>query len=63
MWFNYGKPREKKLLEKVDVVYYFYTLLEMKSSSKDPYLKQINKSIDAQLLIIESKILTESALL
>jgi hypothetical protein len=34
----------------------------VKSLSNDPYLNQINNCIDAQLLIIESKILTESTL-
>jgi hypothetical protein len=62
MWFDYFEIREKKLSEKEDLLHSFYTLSKMKSSSKDPYLNQINNCIDAQLLIIESKILTKSEL-
>jgi hypothetical protein len=62
MWFDYGEIREKKLSEKEDLLHSFYTLLKMKSPSKDPDLNQINNYINAQLLIIESKILTESEL-
>jgi hypothetical protein len=62
MWFDYGKIREKKLSEKEDLLHSFCTLLKIKSPSKDPSLNQINNCIDAQLLIIESKILTESEL-
>jgi hypothetical protein len=62
MWFDYGEIREKKLSEKEDLLHSFCTLLKMKSSSKNPYLNQINNFINTQLLIIESKILTESEL-
>jgi hypothetical protein len=62
MWFDYSEVREKKLSEKEDLLHSFCTLLKMKSSSKDPYLNQINNCIDAQSLIIESKILTETEL-
>jgi hypothetical protein len=63
MWFDYGEIREKKLSIKEDLLHSFCTLLKMKSPSKDPYLNQINNCIDAKLLIIESKILTETELL
>jgi hypothetical protein len=62
MWFDYGEIKEKKLSEKEDLLHSFCTLLKMKSPSKDPYLNQISKCIDAQLLIIENKILTETEL-
>jgi hypothetical protein len=62
MWFDYSELREKKLSEKEDLLHCFCTLLKMKNPSKDPYLNQINNCIDAQLLIIESKILTETDL-
>jgi hypothetical protein len=62
MWFDYGEIREKKLSEKEDLLYSFCPILKMKSPSKDPYLNQFNNCIDTQLLIIESKILTETEL-
>jgi hypothetical protein len=62
MWFDYGEHREKKISEKENLLHSFCTLLKMKSPSKDPYLNQLNNCISTQLLIIESKILTESVL-
>jgi hypothetical protein len=62
MWLDYDEIREKKLSEKEDLLHSFFTSLKMKSHSKDPYLNQINNFINAQLLIIESKILTDSTL-
>jgi hypothetical protein len=59
MWFDYGELREKKFSEKEDLFHSFWTLLKMKSPSKNPYLNQINNCIDVKLLIIESKILIE----
>jgi hypothetical protein len=58
----YDEHREKKLLEKEDLFHSFCTSLKMKSPSNDLFLNQINNCIDTQLLIIESKILTESRL-
>jgi hypothetical protein len=60
MRFGNGKIREKKFSEKKDFMHSFCTLLKMKSPSNNPYLNQINNCIDAQLLINESKILTET---
>jgi hypothetical protein len=62
MWFDYAEVREKKLSEKENLLHPFCPLLKMKSPSNDPYLNQINNCINLQLLIIDSKILTESAL-
>jgi hypothetical protein len=62
MWFDYGELREKKLSVKEDLLHSFCLLLKMKSPSKNPYLNQIKNYTDAKLLIIESKILTESEL-
>jgi hypothetical protein len=62
MWFDYCEIREKKLSIKEDLLHSFYALLKIKSPSKVPYLNQINNCIDAKLMIIESKILTETEL-
>jgi hypothetical protein len=62
MWFDYGKLREKNLSIKEDLLHSFCTLLKIKNPSNNPYLNQINNCIDAELQIIESKILTESEL-
>jgi hypothetical protein len=62
MCFDYGELREKKLSVKENLLHFFCTLLKMKSFSNNPNLNQINNYINTQLLIIKSKILTESAL-
>jgi hypothetical protein len=46
MWFYYGELREKKLSQKEDLLHSFCTLLKMNSHRNDPYLNQINISID-----------------